>query len=187
MRNFEADEGAKDERRALEEKVWAMEKKMEEKERQFTRETKAKVSKLEELLRKKEATFAREKESFKRTLETATKAAQQNAAKEALASRSQDMDKRHNRELQSLSQKLTAQQQAAEDEIAQHSQALEKRHSKEIQGLAKQIQYLRARCIREEGFRESLGYQKRFFLMMIEVYGEWYVFRLIIHKHTLTS
>jgi chromosome segregation ATPase len=49
----------------------------------------------------------------------------------------------------------------------------DKRHVKEIQGLAKQIQYLRARCVREEGFRDSLGYQKRFCLMMIEVYNQW--------------
>ena len=55
------------------------------------------------------------------------------------------------------------------------TQALEKRHIKEINGLAKQIQYLRARCVRAEGFRESLGYQKRFFLMNIEVYNQWYV------------
>jgi hypothetical protein len=69
------------------------------------------------------------------------------------------------------------QQKAQHDafDLDAQSQALEKRHIKEINGLAKQIQFLRARCSRAESFREALGYQKRFFLMQIQTYNEWYV------------
>ena len=50
---------------------------------------------------------------------------------------------------------------------------LESRHQKELKGLATQIGYLRARCVREEGFRADLAYAKRFFLMQIRLYNTW--------------
>ena len=52
----------------------------------------------------------------------------------------------------------------------------EKRHIGELKGLAKQIQYLRGRLAREECFREGLGWQKRWFLMNVEMFSQWYVF-----------
>ena len=49
----------------------------------------------------------------------------------------------------------------------------EKRHGAELKGLAKQIQWLRARCKREGGFRNSLAFEKRFLLMQIEMFQTW--------------
>ena len=51
----------------------------------------------------------------------------------------------------------------------------ERRHQGELKGLAKQIQWLRARCTREEGFRAALAFEKRFLLMQIEMSNAWYV------------
>ncbi|QIX00600.1 hypothetical protein AMS68_006117 [Peltaster fructicola] len=48
----------------------------------------------------------------------------------------------------------------------------QRRHLREVKGLAKQIQLLRARCAREEGFRQDLVYTKRWFLMQVEMYNE---------------
>jgi hypothetical protein len=97
-----------------------------------------------------------------------------------LAGESKALLREKEKQLRSLQAALDTNQkalsrQAGEEVMDLKSQVMEKdkRHVKEIQGLAKQIQYLRARCVREERFRESLGYQKRFFLMMIEVYGQW--------------
>jgi len=47
----------------------------------------------------------------------------------------------------------------------------EKRHAKEIRGLAKTLTFLRAKSDREEKFREGLGWQKRWFLLMVDMYG----------------
>ena len=49
----------------------------------------------------------------------------------------------------------------------------EKRHGAELKGLAKQIQWLRARFRREEGFRAGLAFEKRFLLMQIEMFQAW--------------
>ena len=51
----------------------------------------------------------------------------------------------------------------------------EKKHTGELKGLAKQIQWLRAKCTREEGFRSGLVYEKKFLLMQIEMFEAWYV------------
>ncbi|KAI9822425.1 MAG: hypothetical protein M1827_000144 [Pycnora praestabilis] len=56
-------------------------------------------------------------------------------------------------------------------QLEQEIKQKEKQHNGEIMGLAKQIQYLRARCRREEGFRADLAYSKKFFLMQIELYS----------------
>ena len=53
---------------------------------------------------------------------------------------------------------------------------LEKRHAGEIKGLAKQIHWLRAKCQREQGFRTSLIYEKKFLTMQIDMFEAWYVF-----------
>ncbi|KAG8629839.1 hypothetical protein KVT40_001458 [Elsinoe batatas] len=49
--------------------------------------------------------------------------------------------------------------------------ALEKTHEKELRGLSKQIQFLRAKCSREEGFRRDLVFVKKWFLLQVEMYG----------------
>ena len=81
------------------------------------------------------------------------------------------------------------QQKANQDAIDLDEQAetLTKRHIKEINGLAKQIQFLRARCSRAEAFREALGYQKKFFLMQIQTYNEWYVSTLLLDSFCNTA
>jgi chromosome segregation ATPase len=120
----------------------------------------------------------REKESQHRKLQNEAKAAQREQ-RISLEQQLRDLELRM-REKESqlrLVQASTkaAQQKAANEvqDVDMHTQALEKRHMKELNGLAKQILFLRARCTRAESFRESLGYQKRFFLMQIQMYSEW--------------
>ncbi|KTW31676.1 uncharacterized protein T551_00937 [Pneumocystis jirovecii RU7] len=48
--------------------------------------------------------------------------------------------------------------------------ALKSKHKAELKGLSKQIYYLKARILREEQFRASLSYTKKFFLMKIDSY-----------------
>jgi chromosome segregation ATPase len=55
----------------------------------------------------------------------------------------------------------------------QHISALEKRHEGELRGLVRQIQYLRARCTREEGFRADLSFVKNWFMLQVEMYSAW--------------
>ncbi|KFY73851.1 hypothetical protein V499_06082 [Pseudogymnoascus sp. VKM F-103] len=47
----------------------------------------------------------------------------------------------------------------------------EVRHAKELRGLAMQIEWLRARCRREEGLRADAAYAKRFMLLQVELFG----------------
>ncbi|KFZ21776.1 hypothetical protein V502_02905 [Pseudogymnoascus sp. VKM F-4520 (FW-2644)] len=47
----------------------------------------------------------------------------------------------------------------------------EVRHGKELRGLAMQIEWLRARCRREEGLRADAAYAKRFMLLQVELFG----------------
>ena len=54
-------------------------------------------------------------------------------------------------------------------------EAAEKRHGAELRGLATQIQWLRARLGREEGFRIGLTYEKRYLTMRCDMYEAWYV------------
>ncbi len=48
-----------------------------------------------------------------------------------------------------------------------------KKHASELRGLAKQIQWLRAKYAREQGFRSGLVYEKKFLLMQIEMFEAW--------------
>ena len=52
-------------------------------------------------------------------------------------------------------------------------QEKEKRHAAELRGLAKQIQWMRARCVREERFRSGLAYEKKFLMLQIEMFNAW--------------
>ncbi|KAF6235547.1 hypothetical protein HO173_006230 [Letharia columbiana] len=52
----------------------------------------------------------------------------------------------------------------------QNLEMIQKKHMGELKGLAKQIQWLRAKCTREEGFRSGLVYEKKFLLMQIEMF-----------------
>ena len=57
---------------------------------------------------------------------------------------------------------------------AEHSlQTIEKRHQGELKGLVKQIEYLRAKCTREETFRADLVFVKKWFLMQVSMYNAW--------------
>ncbi len=55
----------------------------------------------------------------------------------------------------------------------QNLEVMQKKHVGELKGLAKQIQWLRAKCTREEGFRSGLAYEKKFLLMQIEMFEAW--------------
>ena len=48
-----------------------------------------------------------------------------------------------------------------------------KKHAAELRGLAKQIEYLRAKLKREQNFRDSLIYEKRYLMMQIEMFKAW--------------
>lgn len=52
-------------------------------------------------------------------------------------------------------------------------ESMQKKHTGELKGLAKQIQWLRAKCTREAGFRSGLAYEKKFLLMQIEMFEAW--------------
>ncbi|CAD6577295.1 MAG: hypothetical protein ASARMPREDX12_008297 [Alectoria sarmentosa] len=52
----------------------------------------------------------------------------------------------------------------------QNLEVMQRKHVGELKGLAKQIQWLRAKCTREEGFRSGLAYEKKFLLMQIEMF-----------------
>lgn len=47
----------------------------------------------------------------------------------------------------------------------------EKKHGREIRGLTKTLIFLRAKLDRETALREGLGWQKRWFLLMVDMYG----------------
>ena len=49
----------------------------------------------------------------------------------------------------------------------------EKRHATEIRELTKQIEFMRARFIREQNFRNALAYEKSFLLMQIDMFKAW--------------
>ena len=52
---------------------------------------------------------------------------------------------------------------------------LAQRHAAELRGLAKQIQWLRAKLNREEGFRSDLIYEKKYMKLEIEMFEAWFV------------
>lgn len=64
---------------------------------------------------------------------------------------------------------------AALEKLEAEVQKKEKRHLGELKGMTKQIQWLRAKCKREEGFRSGLAYEKKFLLLQIEMFEAWYV------------
>ena len=50
---------------------------------------------------------------------------------------------------------------------------LERRHNLEMKGVGRQIQWLRARLAREQGFRSGLAYEKRYLSLQIQMYQAW--------------
>lgn len=63
----------------------------------------------------------------------------------------------------------------------------EKKHIKELRGMAMQLQWLRARCHREEEFRHALAYGKTYQSLQIALFEAWYVLRSTIScLHALT-
>lgn len=69
----------------------------------------------------------------------------------------------------------------------------DKRHAAELNGLAKQIQWLRAKLGREEGFRLSLAWEKRWLTMRCEMFEAWYEFSFLalastaIYRHSVLT
>jgi chromosome segregation ATPase len=64
---------------------------------------------------------------------------------------------------------------ANESLLVREAEEREKRHVKELRGLGMQIEWLRARCKREEGLRADAAYAKKFMLLQVELFGAWYV------------
>ena len=54
-------------------------------------------------------------------------------------------------------------------------QGKERRHQSEVRLLSKQVQWISAKCTREEGFRSGLAYEKKFLLLQIEMFKAWCV------------
>jgi chromosome segregation ATPase len=77
-----------------------------------------------------------------------------------------------------------------EDDIVAQKQAIEererlieekeKKHIKELRGMAMQLQWLRARCHREEEFRHALAYSKAYMALQISLFEAWYVYSLLV-------
>jgi len=59
-----------------------------------------------------------------------------------------------------------------QQQVSATLEAQTKRHAAELRGLVKQIEYLSARCRREEAFRRDLGYVKHYFTKQVEMYGK---------------
>ena len=76
----------------------------------------------------------------------------------------------------SLHGEQAAELKALETEVRESA----KRHAGELKGLAKQIQWLRAKCKREQGFRAGLAFEKKFLLLKIEMFEAWYVVPFLI-------
>lgn len=62
----------------------------------------------------------------------------------------------------------------------------ERRHVKELRGLSMQVEWLRARCKREEGLRAAAAYVKRYMGLQIDLYQAWYVYQVPIPIITIT-
>ena len=65
---------------------------------------------------------------------------------------------------------------AVSSDLKEELEAKERKHAKELRGLAMQVEWLRARCKREEGLRSDAAWAKRFMLLQVELFGAWYVF-----------
>jgi predicted nucleic acid-binding Zn-ribbon protein len=63
----------------------------------------------------------------------------------------------------------------------------EKRHLKELRGLSMQVEWLRARCKREEGLRAAAAYVKRYMGLQIDLYQAWYVSWLPVYSYLIPS
>jgi chromosome segregation ATPase len=59
------------------------------------------------------------------------------------------------------------------ESLLREAEERDKRHVKELRGLMMQIEWLRARCRREEGLRADAAYAKRFMMLQIELFGAW--------------
>ncbi|MCJ1249520.1 hypothetical protein MMC30_006746 [Trapelia coarctata] len=55
-------------------------------------------------------------------------------------------------------------------ELEERMEKKEKRHQGELRGMAKQIQWLRAKCTRADGFRAALIHEKQYLSLQIEMY-----------------
>ncbi|KAI7530674.1 hypothetical protein KC316_g17339, partial [Hortaea werneckii] len=87
-----------------------------------------------------------------------------------LASRRREQELQQ--KLQGLQKAIASDQTLHEKQYSGQLSATQKQHESELKGLAKQIQFLRAKCQREETFRADLVYTKKWFLMQVEMYNK---------------
>lgn len=85
-----------------------------------------------------------------------------------------DMESEAHKHIQAGSKAQKAREEAGR--LSSQMASLEKKHVGEVKGLVKQITVLRSRLGREKVFRDDLAFQKRWFLMMVDMYDAWYVF-----------
>lgn len=82
-----------------------------------------------------------------------------------------DLEQDTMRHVQAGAKAQTAREEAGR--LSAHIVDMERKHIAEIKGLVKQIQVLRVRLDREKMFRNELAFQKRWFLMMVDMYDTW--------------
>jgi chromosome segregation ATPase len=63
----------------------------------------------------------------------------------------------------------------ANETLIREGEEREKIHVKELRGLMMQIEWLRARCRREESLRADAAYAKKFMMLQIDLFGAWSV------------
>jgi chromosome segregation ATPase len=63
----------------------------------------------------------------------------------------------------------------ANETLIRKGEEREKKHVKELRGLMMQIEWLRARCKREESLRADAAYAKKFMMLQVELFGAWSV------------
>jgi chromosome segregation ATPase len=59
--------------------------------------------------------------------------------------------------------------------LKKEKEEIQKKHTKELKGLCMQIEWMKARCKREEGLRQDVAFAKKFLCAQIGLYDAWYV------------
>ena len=168
---------------------------------ELLRKAKLEAEDLQTKLQEREADLQRttlEGESFRRRLDyTQADQTKQKNQITALLSELQALQRRHEVSIESLGKKQreweeecktlvsriqlsktsVSNNQAVENSVSRSNQAkrleANQKHAAEIRGLAKQIQWMKARCSREECFRAGLVFEKRFLLLQVDMFNAW--------------
>lgn len=70
-------------------------------------------------------------------------------------------------------QALKQEKEAAEKRFSREIEKRDDKHGKELKGLCMQIEWMKARCAREESKRADLAYAKKYLIAKINMYDAW--------------